>query len=61
MRLLKIFSIKCKIIDESNLDYIKWDMNRPLTDVFDSHLSADQQGEVFHRYVLGVYRLYENL
>ncbi|HAP8275795.1 TPA: alpha-galactosidase, partial [Enterococcus faecium] len=56
-----IFDQMCKIIDESNLDYIKWDMNRPLTDVFDSHLSADQQGEVFHRYVLGVYRLYEKL
>lgn len=54
-----IFDQMCKIIDESNLDYIKWDMNRPLTDVFDSHLLADQQGEVFHRYVLGVYRLYE--
>ncbi len=36
-----IFDQMCKIIDESNLDYIKWDMNRPLTDVFDSHLSAD--------------------
>ncbi|HGF8054339.1 TPA: alpha-galactosidase [Enterococcus faecium] len=56
-----IFDQMCKIIDESNLDYIKWDMNRPLTDVFDSHLLADQQGEVFHRYVLGVYRLYEKL
>ena len=56
-----IFDQMCKIIDESNLDYIKWDMNRPLTDVFDSHLSADQQGEVFHRYVLGVYCLYEKL
>lgn len=56
-----IFDQMCKIIDESNLDYIKWDMNRPLTDVFDSNLSADQQGEVFHRYVLGVYRLYEKL
>ena len=56
-----IFDQMCKIIDESNLDYIKWDMNRPLTDVFDSHLLADQQGEVFHRYVLGVYCLYEKL
>ena len=56
-----IFDQMCKIIDESNLDYIKWDMNRPLTDVFDSHLLADQQGEVYHRYVLGVYRLYEKL
>ncbi|MBU5593693.1 alpha-galactosidase [Amphibacillus sp. MSJ-3] len=56
-----IFEQMCKIIDESKLDYIKWDMNRPLTDVFDHRLDFNQQGEVFHRYVLGVYRLYELL
>lgn len=56
-----IFNQMCKIIDESKLDYIKWDMNRPLTDVYDHRLDISQQGEVFHRYVLGVYRLYEML
>lgn len=56
-----IFNQMSAIIDESKLDYIKWDMNRPLTDVYDSHLDFSQQGEVFHRYVLGVYRLYDIL
>ena len=56
-----IFDQMCKIIDESKLDYIKWDMNRPLTDVYDHRLDSCQQGEIFHRYVLGVYRLYEML
>lgn len=56
-----IFNQMSAIIDESKLDYIKWDMNRPLTDVYDSHLDFSQQGEVFHRYVLGVYRLYDML
>ncbi|MEG0294336.1 alpha-galactosidase [Enterococcus sp.] len=56
-----IFDQMCAIIDESKLDYIKWDMNRPLTDVYDHRLDFSQQGEVFHRYVLGVYRLYEML
>ncbi|WP_161999075.1 alpha-galactosidase [Enterococcus asini] len=57
----EIFNQMCSIIDESKLEYIKWDMNRPLTDVYDARLESSQQGEVFHRYVLGVYRLYEML
>lgn len=56
-----IFNQMCAIIDESKLEYIKWDMNRPLTDVYNHRLDFSQQGEVFHRYVLGLYRLYEML
>ncbi|MHC5249090.1 alpha-galactosidase [Enterococcus sp. LJL90] len=56
-----IFEQMSKIIEESKLDYIKWDMNRPLTDVYALNLSDNQQGEVFHRFVLGVYKLYEML
>lgn len=41
--------------------YIKWDMNRCLTEVFSSARSANEQGENFHRYILGVYALYERL
>lgn len=57
----EIFERLSAIIEEAQLDYIKWDMNRPLTDVFSAAWPADQQGEIFHRYVLGVYDLYERL
>ncbi len=57
----EIFGRLSAIIEEAQLDYIKWDMNRPLTDVFSAAWPADQQGEIFHRYVLGVYDLYERL
>ena len=57
----EIFERLSAVIEEAQLDYIKWDMNRPLTDVFSSAWPADQQGEIFHRYVLGVYDLYERL
>ena len=57
----KIFERLSAVIKEAQLDYIKWDMNRPLTDVFSAAWPADQQGEIFHRYVLGVYDLYERL
>ena len=57
----EIFERLSAIIEEAQLDYIKWDMNRPLTDVFSAAWPTDQQGEIFHRYVLGVYNLYERL
>ncbi len=57
----EIFERLSAVIEEAQLDYIKWDMNRPLTDVFSAAWPADQQGEIFHRYVLGVYDLYEHL
>ncbi|QLB52861.1 alpha-galactosidase [Streptococcus sanguinis] len=57
----EIFERLSAVIEEVQLDYIKWDMNRPLTDVFSAAWPADQQGEIFHRYVLGVYDLYERL
>lgn len=57
----EIFERLSAVIEEAQLDYIKWDMNRPLTDVFSAAWPADQQGEIFHRYVLGVYDLYERL
>ena len=57
----EIFERLSAVIEGGQLDYIKWDMNRPLTDVFSAAWPADQQGEIFHRYVLGVYDLYERL
>jgi len=41
------------------IDYFKWDMNRHLSHVGSSVLPADQQGEVFFRYMKGVYRLFD--
>ena len=49
------------ILRESKISYIKWDNNRSLTECYSAALPADRQGEVFHRYILGVYDLYERL
>lgn len=49
-------SIK-KILKSANITYVKWDMNRQLCDMGSSSLPADRQGELYHRYVLGVYDL----
>ena len=56
-----IYEQMAKILRESKISYIKWDMNRSMTDVFSQGYPADQQGEVFHRYILGVYDLYDRL
>jgi alpha-galactosidase len=47
------------ILDSANIEYIKWDMNRQLTEIASSYLPVDRQRELRHRYVLGVYELME--
>lgn len=49
------------LLRDHNIQYVKWDMNRNMTDVYSHFLPADRQGEVFHRYMLGVYDLLETL
>ncbi|MDO5701833.1 MAG: alpha-galactosidase [Lachnospiraceae bacterium] len=48
-----------KVLREAPVSYVKWDMNRSITECYSHVLPADRQGEVFHRYILGVYDLYE--
>lgn len=50
-----------EIIRESNIDYIKWDMNRYMTQPYSKAASPDEQGMVMHKYILGVYDLYNRL
>lgn len=56
-----LFDQMAAAIRKTHLDYIKWDMNRHITEMFSLALSADQQEELPHRYILGVYQLYERL
>lgn len=51
----------CAILDEVPIDYVKWDMNRSLSDVYSIQCSAENQGETAHRHILGVYELLEHL
>ena len=43
------------------IDYVKWDMNRTFTELGSAGLPANQQGEVAHRYMLGLYSLVSRL
>lgn len=56
-----IFDRMCEILESANIEYVKWDANRHLTDVWSAKLPADRQGEAFHRYILGLYDFLEKL
>ena len=56
-----IYGMLKELLSGAKISYIKWDMNRSLTECYNSSLPADRQGEVFHRHILGVYSLYERL
>ena len=56
-----LFDAISSIIQETKLEYIKWDYNRHITDAFTTTLPATKQMEFGHRYILGVYQLLERL
>lgn len=46
-----------KVLRSANIEYVKWDMNRQLSDIGSAYLPPQQMGELYHRYVLAVYEL----
>lgn len=56
-----LFQSMSAILSSANIEYVKWDMNRNLTEVSSRLLPADRQQETWHRYILGVYQLMERL
>ncbi len=49
------------ILKKANIEYVKWDMNRYMSEVGSALLPAENQGEVMHRYILGLYSVLEQL
>ena len=56
-----VYESVASILRSANIVYVKWDMNRQLSDLGSTYLGAEEQQELFHRYVLGVYALQERL
>ena len=50
-----------ELFSSAKIAYVKWDMNRIVTDYYSKELPAEQQGEVAHRYMLGLYRCMRTL
>lgn len=51
----------CKVFSSASIDYVKWDYNRIFSDVYSPYLKEKSSGELFHRYILGLYRVMEAL
>eukprot|EP00168_Porphyra_purpurea_P020502 TRINITY_DN866_c0_g1_i6.p1 TRINITY_DN866_c0_g1~~TRINITY_DN866_c0_g1_i6.p1 ORF type:complete len:399 (-),score=108.81 TRINITY_DN866_c0_g1_i6:223-1419(-) len=56
-----IFQQLSDFLSSGNIAYVKWDCNRNLTEVFSSAWSSHHQGEIGHRYIMGVYEVFERI
>ncbi|WP_167957109.1 alpha-galactosidase [Anaerosporobacter faecicola] len=56
-----IYGLVKNILSSANIAYVKWDMNRQLTNLGSKFMNCEQMGEISHRYVLGVYEMMERL
>lgn len=56
-----IISAVNSILDTGTVDYVKWDYNRYVCDVYSSYYPPDRQGEIYHRYTLGVYKIHDGI
>lgn len=56
-----VYEMIAAVLRSSNIEYVKWDMNRQLSDMGSCGLPADRQGELYHRQVLAVYELQDRM
>lgn len=56
-----IYGKLCGVLEGTGISYIKWDMNRSISEAYSCTAGSEDQGKVLHRYILGVYHLYEKL
>ena len=56
-----VFGSMCAVLDHARIEYVKWDFNRSIANVYSHALPASRQGEVAHRFMLGTYGLLSRL
>lgn len=56
-----IIQVVGDVLRSADIRYVKWDMNRHMSEVGSALLPANRQRETAHRYILGVYRVMETL
>ncbi len=57
------YVIECltNVLGSANISYVKWDNNRRITEPGSASLPPERKGELFHRYVLNLYRILETV
>ncbi len=48
-----------KVLSSANIEYVKWDYNRHISDAYSNTLK--NQGEFYHRYIMGLYSVLERI
>lgn len=56
-----VYDSIANVLKNTNIEYIKWDYNRMMAHIGSTYLKADQMGEYYHRYILGLYNVLERL
>lgn len=56
-----IYQQMCAVLESAQIEYVKWDFNRNISDIYSALLPPQKQGEASHRYVLGLYDMLEKL
>lgn len=56
-----VYKVISDILNSADISYVKWDMNRSISDWYTASLPPERQGEMQHRYVLGLYELLDKL
>ena len=56
-----LFEVISGVLKSADITYVKWDMNRSISDWYSAELPAENMGEIQHRYVLGLYELLDRL
>ena len=50
-----------EVLSSAPISYVKWDMNRNMSEIGSAKLTANRQREVAHRYILGLYKVLEEI
>ncbi len=56
-----IIKVVSDVLASAPIAYVKWDMNRPMTEIGSELLPPERQRETAHRYMLGLYRVLETI
>ena len=51
----------CSVLASAPISYVKWDFNRSICDKYSTSLPAEKQGEMAHRFMLGLYRVLDGM
>ena len=52
-----LFNIMAEVLENNDIDYLKWDFNRNISEAGSALLPPERQKEFYHRYILGTYEL----